>query len=109
MVVIAKTQDFKDGQAKKFEIKKGKETLEGFVLRRGGKFFAYVNRCKHISIPLDYGDEDFLTSDNKFIMCKNHGALYEPETGLCVSGPCAGRSLEKIELEIKGGKVYFTR
>ena len=51
-----------------------------------------------MTLPLDWGDEDFLTDDKKFILCKNHGALYDPKTGLCVAGPCAGESLEKVEV-----------
>ena len=102
---VAKTKDIPEGSSKKIQLKKGKETQEGFVLHSKGHFFAYVNRCPHVSLPLDWGDGDFLTSDGKFALCKNHGALFEIETGECVDGPCTGEFLEKIPLEIKGGRI----
>ena len=97
---IISTSSLKEGQAKKFKFKRGKESLEGFVIRLKGKFYAYLNRCRHMPLPLDWGDEDFLTLDKKFILCKNHGALYEPQTGLCVGGPCYGGSFEKIAISL---------
>ncbi|OGR89135.1 MAG: hypothetical protein A3A86_05790 [Elusimicrobia bacterium RIFCSPLOWO2_01_FULL_60_11] len=87
----------------KFKFRRGGKTLEGFAVRLKGKTYAYLNQCRHMTLPLDWGDEDFLTDDKKFILCKNHGALYDPKSGLCVAGPCAGESLEKIEFDVRKG------
>ena len=105
MGIIAKTSGLKDGQSKKFSYRRKGEKLEGFVLRFRGKFYAYLNRCRHVALPLDWGDDDFFTDDKKFLICRNHGAVYEPSTGLCVDGPCSGQSLERIEIEVKNGKI----
>ena len=83
----------------------GKETRK--EIGKENNFFAYRNRCAHIPLPLDFGDDEFLTEDETMFLCRNHGALYEPSSGECVSGPSCGRFLEKIKLEIKDGKLYL--
>ncbi len=101
------SSEVKEGVSKKFLIKKGRENIEGFVFRRKGNYYAYRNRCQHVSLPLDWGDNDFFTIDKRFLACKNHGALYLPETGECVSGPCAGRFLESLEITLESGKLFI--
>ena len=106
-VLIAKENEIAEGKSKKFTLTRGGEKLEGFVVRRKKALYAYLNRCAHVSLPLDWGDNDFFTGDGKFLLCKNHGALYLPKTGECVAGPCAGKSLERIPIEVKSGKIYL--
>jgi len=36
-----------------------------------------------------------------------HGALFDVETGTCVSGPCAGRSLRALPLRVADGWVFL--
>ncbi len=79
---------------------------EGFAVYHKGKFYAYANRCKHVPLPLDFGDNDFFTDDKKFLICKNHGALYLPDTGECVAGPCSGAFLDPLPTTVKAGKLY---
>lgn len=38
-------------------------------------------------------------------MCSVHGAIFEIGTGLCVGGPCPGRSLTTLRVEIREGRV----
>ena len=105
-VRIARVKEIKEGQSKKFLLKEDEETLECFLICHKKKFHAYVNRCQHVSLPLDWGDNDFFTEDKKLLMCKNHGALYLPHSGECIEGPCAGLSLKKVPLEIEGDGIY---
>lgn len=73
---------------------------EAIVTRDGsGVLRAYLNRCKHLPVPLDGGSRDFLDVTRRYLICGTHGALYERETGYCVSGPCRGRVLDAIRLE----------
>ena len=97
----------REGRSVKFVFRKGKDREEGFLIRRKGKLYAYVNRCRHVSLPLDFGDNDFFTEDGRYLLCKNHGALYAPETGLCVAGPCAGDSLEALPVRVEGADIYY--
>jgi nitrite reductase/ring-hydroxylating ferredoxin subunit len=37
------------------------------------------------------------------LLCASHGALFEKEQGLCIAGPCAGKSLKPVPLRIEQG------
>jgi 8-oxo-dGTP diphosphatase len=63
---------------------------------------AYRNVCPHVPIPLDRGGEPLLTEEG-FLACRNHGALFAVEDGFCVAGPCAGETLEPVPVEPRGG------
>ena len=90
------------GQALKFEFTREGETREGFVLRRGEELFAFHNRCPHWGVDLDMGEGRFFSELNQRIVCSSHGALFDPETGACVRGPCAGDQLERFGLAREG-------
>ena len=68
---------------------------------------AYLNLCKHIPVPLDGGSRRFLDSSGRFLICGTHGALYEPTDGYCFLGPCKGKSLTPIELEVEGSTLVL--
>lgn len=78
------------------------EALQGFVVRHETGFFAYVNRCAHVTYSLDVGDGQVMDRDGQFIMCWAHGARYLPESGECFMGPAVGRSLESLPLKMVG-------
>jgi nitrite reductase/ring-hydroxylating ferredoxin subunit len=78
---------------------------EAFVLRRLGVLYAFINECPHWSVELDLGDGHFYDEQLDRIYCKNHGALFHVESGLCETGPCLGRSLEGLALEVDGPDV----
>lgn len=90
---------------KKFSLRCRGSTVEGLLVNYEGKFFAYVNRCRHIAISMDWVDNQFFTEDQRYLICANHGATYEPTTGACVWGPCLGEMLETVPLEIQGKKI----
>jgi nitrite reductase/ring-hydroxylating ferredoxin subunit len=52
--------------------------------------------------------DDFLSKDRESIQCASHGALYEIDTGLCFRGPCAGKSLRRVDVSVRGGDIYVT-
>ncbi len=72
------------------------------VVRRGDELHAYHNRCPHTGAPLEWREHDFLDREGRYIQCSLHGALFRIEDGLCLAGPCRGRSLERVELELSG-------
>lgn len=94
-------QGLAPGEARKFSFRRGGEDLEGFVMRHDDGLFAYVNRCPHWGVDLDMGDGHFYAPKVDRIYCKNHGALFQPRTGLCDDGPCAGLSLESLGLRFE--------
>lgn len=76
-----------------------------FVVRRGDDVWGYVNTCPHQHIPLNYFPDRFVSADEQFIMCANHGALFGFDDGYCVSGPCAGESLQRVPVKIRDDLV----
>ena len=103
---ICTAQDLGDNQSFKFAIPAEPDPREGFLIRHEGKLKAYYNECSHISLPLDWGDNDFFALDFTTLVCKNHGAEYQPESGLCVAGPCKGAALKKIEIVEEDGAIF---
>jgi nitrite reductase/ring-hydroxylating ferredoxin subunit len=103
---IALVGELKDGQTKKFTIRRADRVTEAFLIRRGGDYFAYLNLCRHWMVGLDYDDNDFLTEDGNWVVCKSHGALYRTETGECESGPCNGAALYRVPLEQDRSAVW---
>lgn len=70
------------------------------VVRWGRLVFGYVNKCPHDGVNLDWERNQFLDPNGLRLMCGKHGALFELGTGQCVDGPCKGRSLQPVALEL---------
>ncbi len=81
--------------------------LRGFVVRRGGGVHAYVNHCPHAGFPLNWSPDAFLAPQAPLILCAMHGALFEIETGLCLSGPCDGLRLRPLSVRVVRGYVML--
>ena len=105
--VICPLHELADPGAKGFTMGDGDWPLRGFVVRRGEVVRAYLNHCPHAGFPLNWSPDAFLAPEAPLILCVMHGALFEIETGLCVSGPCAGSSLRPLPLQIVGGYVVL--
>ena len=103
---VAALHEFASRSARKFAFVRGGEPETGFVANHDGKLVAYVNRCRHLPWPLDWDDGAFYTGNREYFLCHTHGALYEPASGQCVAGPCAGASLEALAVAVDGDDVY---
>lgn len=104
--LVARVGDLTHGQSKKFKVRRGTREFEAMLVNYEGNLYAYVNRCPHVGITLDWIDNQFFTVDSRYLMCANHGAVFEPPTGECIWGPCVGASLESLALDVEGGKVF---
>ena len=103
---VGRVGELTHGQSKKFTLRRGGRDFEAMLINCQGNFFAYTNRCPHVGLTLDWVDNQFFTVDSRYLMCANHGAVFEPSTGECVWGPCAGASLQNLALNIEGGKIF---
>jgi nitrite reductase/ring-hydroxylating ferredoxin subunit len=79
----------------------------GFAVRYGGKVYAYLNRCAHVPVELDWFKGEFFESGKLHLMCSTHGAIYVPDTGACAGGPCRGGKLRPIGVHEVEGDVYW--
>jgi nitrite reductase/ring-hydroxylating ferredoxin subunit len=39
-----------------------------------------------------------MDDQKQWIVCSTHGAIYHPVSGECISGPCRGEILEKLNV-----------
>jgi nitrite reductase/ring-hydroxylating ferredoxin subunit len=78
----------------------------GFAIRFLGQVRAYVNRCPHLGTELDWQPGDFFEESGLYLVCSTHGAIFEPDTGKCVAGPCRGASLEPMQVREREGQVF---
>ena len=95
------------GLAHGFDVLHFRVPARGFALRFEGRVVAYLNRCLHVPVEMDWNPGDFLDGDKTFILCATHGAAYEPLTGRCAGGPCGRGRLTAIETVERGGQVYW--
>ena len=78
------------GPACVFDVLLWRRPARAFALRFEGRVVAYMNRCAHVPTEMDWRPGEFLDDERRFIVCSMHGAVYEPTTGQCIAGPCAG-------------------
>jgi nitrite reductase/ring-hydroxylating ferredoxin subunit len=105
--VVCRLAELEQTGARAFTVGGCDWPLRGFVVRSGDTVRGYVNRCPHAGHPLNLLPHRFLTPDRALILCCSHGALFEKSSGYCVAGPCAGRSLAPVALEIHSGLVII--
>jgi nitrite reductase/ring-hydroxylating ferredoxin subunit len=104
---IAALATLEEGKALKFRFRREGLERDGFLARFQGTIVAYENVCRHLPLPLDYDDGRFFTTDGRHFVCQTHGAIYEPLTGLCIRGPCAGAELKKLRIELDQDVVWL--
>ena len=80
-----------------------------FVVRYEGRAYAYLNRCAHVPVELDWTDGAFFDYSKLYLICATHGATYLPKTGVCVLGPCAGKRLTPVAIEERDGQVLLLK
>jgi nitrite reductase/ring-hydroxylating ferredoxin subunit len=105
--VICPLHELADPGARGFTMGGGDWPLRGFVVRRGDAVRAYANHCPHAGYPLNVRPDGFLAPQAPLILCAMHGALFEIETGTCVSGPCAGLGLRALPVRVEHGYVML--
>ncbi len=97
------------GRTAKFALARAAgQPVGGFVVNHGGSHYAYVNRCPHAGTELDRHPNQFLTEDGHLLVCGTHGAVFAPETGVCVEGPCPGARLEPLRVARDGDDLVIT-
>jgi len=83
------------GEGVRFEVNHLGENKPAFVVRYEGRVYAYLNRCR------------FFDMQGLLLICSNHGAIFLPESGRCIGGPCNGRNLVALPVVERDGKVIF--
>ena len=106
-VPLCNSQDLQDsGLAVPFDVVYAGQTCRAFAVRFEGQVQAYLNRCTHVAMEMDFQPDRFFDTEGRWLLCATHGATYAPQTGECVGGPCRG-SLVKINLSESQGVVHW--
>ena len=88
------------------EVESGEER-EAILVRTDGEVACWLNYCQHMThIKLDKGSGAPMR--NGEILCQNHGAMFESDSGLCTFGPCEGAYLDEVAVAVEDGVVRLT-
>ena len=106
--LICSGADLTDGgPGVRFEVVVAKGVEPGFVVRFRGRAHAYLNRCGHTPMELDWKPGEFFDLTGLYLICATHGALFDPATGACLGGRCNGRGLDAVRIVEENGGVYL--
>lgn len=93
------------GTGVRFEIERDGRQVSAFVIRHAGQAHAFLNRCAHQGVELDWQEGQFFDPETGLLICATHGALYDPATGECRGGPCRGGKLISIAIVEHDGRI----
>lgn len=105
--ICASTQVEEGGTGFRFELDWHGAPTAAFVIRHRGHAHAYLNRCGHVPVELDWQPGEFFDTSRLYLLCATHGALYDPATGACLGGRCNGRGLVVLPIEERDGHIYL--
>ena len=106
-VALCRRDDLQNsGLAVPFDVNYAGQTCRGFAVRYQGEVYAYLNRCAHVDMEMDYQPNRFWDDTGHWLLCATHGAVYDPRTGACQGGPCKG-GLIPIQTSEQDGWVFW--
>lgn len=77
------------------------------LTRQQGRPLAWRNVCPHAGRALNWAPDRFLTDPEGRLVCSAHGAVFEPDSGQCIQGPCRGASLTDVSVEEDNGNILL--
>jgi nitrite reductase/ring-hydroxylating ferredoxin subunit len=98
---VCRLADIPDGGAR--VIDSAETGVPVIIVRRGEAVWAYVNRCPHFSVPLDFEPGEISCYRGQVLMCAHHSALFRFEDGHCIDGPCTGSALDPVGVTVEAG------
>src|SRR3954452_4641954 len=98
--VICESQVLVDsGRGVRFDVEYFGEPAPAFAVRYRGQVHAYLNRCAHVAMELDWQEGVFFDSEGRDLLFSTHGAPYSAASGHGIGGPCNGTPLVKVLVE----------
>ena len=106
-IPLCRSADLQDGGlAVPFDVSYAGQTCRAFAIRYRGVAHAYLNRCTHVAMEMDYQPNRFFDDSGQWLLCATHGAAYLPASCECAGGPCRG-GLVKVALTESDGVVHW--
>ena len=100
-------KDLPEGSSRGFSVNTPSGCEDVFLVHKNSRLFAYRNSCPHTGGPLDWVPDQFLNLDGDLIQCATHDALFRIEDGTCISGPCAGKALSPVPVQIRNDGIFL--
>ncbi|MET1081368.1 MAG: Rieske (2Fe-2S) protein [Pseudomonas sp.] len=104
MKALCTPAELAEGQSRGFVL----DEVRLLAVRKDGQVHAYLNRCPHRGIPLEWLPDQFLDHSGSLLQCATHGALFLIDSGECVAGPCAGQSLTALACREDAEAIWVT-
>ncbi|MCF8175372.1 MAG: Rieske 2Fe-2S domain-containing protein [Burkholderiaceae bacterium] len=95
------------GPGLRFTVERHGVSEPAFVVRFRGQVHAYLNRCAHVPVQMDWQQGEFFDHSGLYLICATHGALYAPESGRCLGGRCNGKGLFALTVAEHDGQVFL--
>ncbi|PIX75037.1 MAG: (2Fe-2S)-binding protein, partial [Rhodocyclales bacterium CG_4_10_14_3_um_filter_68_10] len=86
-LICASSDLVEGGPGVRFQVQEGEGLAAAFAIRWRGRVRAWLNRCAHIGVELDWMPGRFHDDSGLYLICSTHGALYQPDSGRCAGGP----------------------
>lgn len=100
---LCRVSDLPEGNARGFDV----GVQRYIVVRQDHAISVFRNECPHLHIPLEWQTDHFMDPDGEFLQCSTHGALFLPDTGECIFGPCLGRFLISVPFVCKEDQIFL--
>lgn len=104
---ICDFHELDDLSSKEFTIKIAGNVKDAFLVKFNNHCYAFENSCPHTGVNLNWQEGQFFSFDGLYLQCSLHGALFEPDSGTCVRGPCANERLQAVNIVREGDVVYL--
>jgi nitrite reductase/ring-hydroxylating ferredoxin subunit len=106
-VPLCHIEDLVEGAALGFDpTDTGRATV--FAVRKSGRIHVYRDICPHYgATTLAWKRDAYLTPGGEYIACSAHGALFQIEDGVCVSGPCLDQALQSVAYRVEGDLILI--
>ena len=108
--LICLSADLIDGGAGvRFTVRSDESEEPAFAVRFRGRVAAYLNRCGHVAVELDWQPNEFFDDSKLYLICSVHGALYAPDSGRRLGGRCQGKGLEALAVDEADGQDFLVQ
>jgi nitrite reductase/ring-hydroxylating ferredoxin subunit len=107
-LICAASELEEGGRGVRFTVTRHGREEPAFVVRYEGAPRAFLNRCAHVPMELDWQPGVFFDASGLYLVCATHGATYHPATGACLGGPCRGRGLVTLAVTESEGSIVLT-
>jgi nitrite reductase/ring-hydroxylating ferredoxin subunit len=96
-----------DANGKEIRLVAGPKSTYIMLFLHAGTIRAFLNVCPHQGRPLNWAPDQFLFNPERNLVCAQHGATFDLETGECISGPCLGARLRGLEVRLEDNAVWL--